>query len=160
MTGMTVEATILCDGAAGRSLPNSGQNNLHLRRFGPSPNVFLYVEDLRRATWSDVPEVFLDLLDIAAYIYAADQAIKRGGIKGKDWGENWRRVLHFGVPVRLPKVWNNRDVRNALIAVLSFLSEDEYQFAFEPRKDREQFEGYGLFKEGRLGGGVEEVVLF
>jgi hypothetical protein len=66
MTGMSVEATILCDGVASRGLPDSGQNNLHLRRFGSSPNVFLNVEDLRRATWSDVPDVFLDLLDIAA----------------------------------------------------------------------------------------------
>jgi hypothetical protein len=157
---MTVEATILCEEVAGRGLPDSGQNNLRLRRFGLSPNVFLCVEDLRRATWSDVPDVFLDLLDIATYVYAADQAIKRGGSTGQDWGEDWRRVLHFGVPVRLPEVWCDLDVRSALIAVLSFLSEDEYHFAFEPRKGRDRFEGYGLFKEGRLGEGFEEVVLF
>jgi 7-cyano-7-deazaguanine synthase in queuosine biosynthesis len=157
---MTIEATILCDQATGRGLPDSGRNGLHLRRFGPRPNVVLNVEDLRRATWADVPDVFLDLLDLAAYVYAADQAVKRGGDTGKRWGEDWRRVLHFAVPVRLPEVWSRNDVRSALVGVLSFLSEDEYHFAFESRKDRERFEGYGLFPEGRLHGEIKEVVLF
>ncbi|HEY7312939.1 MAG TPA: 7-cyano-7-deazaguanine synthase [Gemmataceae bacterium] len=157
---MTVEATILCEEVAGRGLPDSGPNNIRLRRFGPAPNVFLCVEDLRRATWSAVPDVFLDLLDIAAYVYAADQAVKRGGSTGEAWGEDWRRVLHFGVPVRMPEVWRSRDIRDALLAVLSFLSEDEYHFEFHPAKSRDRFEGYGLFKEGRLDGGVEEITLF
>jgi 7-cyano-7-deazaguanine synthase in queuosine biosynthesis len=155
---MAVETTVLCGGAAGPGLP--GDNLLRLFRHGPNKNVFLEVEDLRRALWADLPDVFLDLLDVAAYVYAADQSVPRRGSSRCVWGENWRRVLHFAIPVRCPDVWELSEVGTALVDLLSFLSEDEYHFRFESGPCPDRFEAYGMFRQGRFGGALKEVVLF
>jgi 7-cyano-7-deazaguanine synthase in queuosine biosynthesis len=155
---MTVHATLLCGAAAGRGLPAPARNVRRLLRFGPHANVFLHVEDLRRAIGADLPEAFLDLLDVAAYVYAADQAVARGGDTGADWGAGWRRALQFAIPVRLPELWNSPAVREALTATLGFLSEDEYHFAFEAGRTGDAFREYKL--DGGLAGEVAEVLLF
>src|SRR5262249_31807922 len=73
---------------------------------------------------------------------------------------NWRRVLHFAVPVRRPELWSDRCVNSALVAALSFLTEDEYHFRFASRRTTDPTAGYGLFRGGRFGGGVGGGMLF
>jgi 7-cyano-7-deazaguanine synthase in queuosine biosynthesis len=157
---MSVEASILCGPSAGRALPGVGRNPLHLRLWRPQPNVFLALEDVSRVLWTDVPDVFLDLLDVAAYVYAADQAVKRGGDTDRNWGEDWRRLLHFAVPVRRPDLWNTPAVRDALVDTLSFLSEDQYDFRFDPHLDPEKAPSYLQFGRGRFADPIRDVLLF
>jgi hypothetical protein len=46
---------------------------------GDEANVDLEITDISRRLWSDVPDVLTDLIEIATYVYCADQAATRGG---------------------------------------------------------------------------------
>src|SRR5262245_35736271 len=124
---MPNERVILCGSVGDRALPLGLKEPLRLRMWGPHSNVHLKIEDVRKAMYKEVPCVFLDLIDIATYVYCADQAITRGGGGIHDSGEigqNWRRTLFFRIPVRNPEVWSSNSVLPQLISTLSFLSED------------------------------------
>jgi hypothetical protein len=84
---------------------------------------------------SGIPDVLLDLLEIAAYIYCADQQSSRGSDKLKEHGRDWRRVMNFTIPVRQPELWSSATVNDALCETLGFLSEDAYTFSFERAQD-------------------------
>jgi hypothetical protein len=110
--------------------------------------------------WGDVPPALRDLIDIAAYVYAADSAITRGSGTDQDLGTAWRRCLFFRIPVRRPDLWRDSGVLGQLARTLSFLAEDEYHFQFEPLRDEPPFQGYFEFRDDDEGGEVQEVVLF
>jgi hypothetical protein len=126
---------------------------------GAQVNVRFCVEDVREGLWADVPGEFLDLLDVATYVYAADQAVTRGGYRDEGMGHRWRRRLHLAVAVRDPARWSSPSVREQLERTLSFLSEDEYRFRFE-RLSEAPAGRYLRFSSDRFGGAVEEVMLF
>jgi len=107
-----------------------------------------------------VPSPFVDLIEIATYVYCADQAVTRGGDGVKDYGENWRRHLFFRIPVRNPDLWGSAEVTEKLAGTLGFLSEDEYTFEFVKLDDAPAFQQYLHFADGNGGEGAEEVVLF
>jgi hypothetical protein len=108
----------------------------------------------------DVAGPFLDLIDLAVYVYCADQAVSRGAPTDRNFGEDWRRRLHFRVPVRCPDLWNDSVTGGLLVEALSFLSEDEYHFRFEPLRDPPPLQSYFPYAAGGPDGPVEEVVLF
>jgi hypothetical protein len=157
---MPNERAILCGSAGDASLPVGDRHPLRLRMWGPHYNVRLIIGDVRREMVREVPTVFLDLLDIATYVYCADQAVTRGGSGVEDFGENWRRRLFFRIPVRNPDFWGGADVLQHLTSTLSFLSEDEYHFDFEPLDHEPQIQRYLDFKTTPFSGVVQEVVLF
>ena len=43
------------------------------------PNVRLRISDISRPLLANIPDVLVDLLEVASYVYAADSAISRGG---------------------------------------------------------------------------------
>ncbi len=90
-------------------------------------NVRLGIESIRRSLLTECPADLLDLLELATYVYVADQVAARG--RPTDLGACWRRTLSFRVPVRNPDRWNSR-VTAPLVETLEFLSEDEYRFEF------------------------------
>lgn len=151
---------ILCGAASAGGLPVKDPKPLRLRRWGRAANVHLIIEDISRAMYKDVPSAFLDLLDIAAYVYCADQAITRGGSGAQDFGNKWRRQLFFRIPVRHPRFWQGDTVAQLLVDALSFLSEDEYQFEFCELKDAPPFQSYLDLGPDTLGERYEEVVMF
>jgi hypothetical protein len=157
---MANERAILCGTASDGSLPFQDPRPLRLRMWGKKHNVHLIIQDVRRAMMKALPSVFLDLIDIATYVYCADQAVRRGGDGVQDFGDNWRRNLFFRVPVRNPTLWKEASVLDHLIATLSFLSEDEYHFDFEQLTGDHQFESYLQFGGTPYDGIVEEVVMF
>jgi hypothetical protein len=113
--------------------------------------------------YTDVPPAFLDLIDIATYVYVADQALTRGGDglnHPTDIGHGWRRRLHFRIPVREPDLWNSQPVHDHLVSTLSFLTEDEYYFQFEHLKKDTSLRGYLDFGGTPYDGIVDDVVLF
>jgi hypothetical protein len=71
------EHLLLCGGLdQSRGGSASGVNlNLH----GASPNVHLRITDISRRLLANVPDVLIDLLEVASYIYSADAAVSRGG---------------------------------------------------------------------------------
>jgi hypothetical protein len=153
---MPPEYAVVCGGLPA---PPAGAA-VELALDGPARNVFLNTEDVLGHVYRDVPPVLLDLLEVAAYVYAADQSVGRGG--AADAGDRWRRVFAFRIPVREPDFWASADVTAALAAALGFASEDEYRFTFAPADP-------ALHQQRRLdwpGGGTafdglaEDVVLF
>lgn len=139
-------------------------------------NVTLEVEDLHTALFKPVPPEFEDLLEIAAYVFCADQATSRGGKDVDRFGERWRRHFEFKIPVRVPEFWNRADVMALLRETLEFLADDFFDFEFvhgtnaPPMQEyfpklltagpQDEIEGVVLFSGGldSLAGAVEESV--
>lgn len=154
------ERYILC-GGYGPSTLSSGVKPISLNLWEPANNVTLKIKDISRKMASEVPSVFLDLLELATYVYCADQGVTRGGNTSRDFGAKWRRRLRFFIPVRNPEIWCSDAIQAALRRTLGFLSEDEYEFTFGQVKAQQSAEQYFDFG---IGPGsefyVDEVLLF
>jgi hypothetical protein len=157
---MPVERVILCGSVRETQLPIPDDSPLRLRKAGPHRNVRLTIEDLRQAMWRDVPSTFHDLIDIAVYVYVADQAISREADCVKDLQSDWRRKLYFRVPVRNVDFWSRPSVCEKLVSTLSFLSEDEYYFEFDQLRQEEPFTRQFSFSTEPDAATVDEVVMF
>jgi len=98
------------------------------------PNVYInfmkFVLDI-----TSLPEKIIDLLEIAAYIYAADRLIFRGDRKSLN-NYGWTRSFLFNIPVRDFNFWNNNYTINALSSALLFMMGDRnIDFKFEKYKN-------------------------
>ena len=168
---MANERSILCGKVSGDALPFDKKKPLSLRLWGRGENVSLCISDIRSQLLKEIPSSFHDLVEIATYVYCADQAITRGGNGVDNFGENWRRRLFFRIAVRNPDLWNSSPIKDSLTETLSFLSEDEYIFDFVKLEksphtqkyldlDMDPPEEVILFSGGldSLGGAIEEAV--
>ncbi|TDR31777.1 7-cyano-7-deazaguanine synthase [Aquamicrobium defluvii] len=108
----------------------SGSDAIAMDVHGDAKNVNLRIDYISRTMLGNVPDLLIDLLELAAYIYCADQRLGRGSDKLTNFGENWRRSLHFSVPVRQLEIWQNPEVHEVLAGTLGFLSDDSYEFDF------------------------------
>jgi hypothetical protein len=108
----TNEHLVLCSGATART--RSDEKLLTLDLHGASANVRLEIEDISRRLLANLSDVHADLLEIAAYIYAADSAVSRGGKTDSHLGAMWRRKFRFIIPVRQPGSWSSDTVTAAL----------------------------------------------
>lgn len=110
---------------------------------GPGKNVNLRIDYISRTMLSNLPDLLIDLLEVAAYVYCADQRLVRGSEQLSKFGESWRRSLRFSIPVRELAVWQDPEVQEALIDTLGFLSDDSYTFDFRqaetPVQPKEQY---------------------
>ncbi len=136
----------------------------------------LAISTLTARLQSNTSDIAADLIELATYVYVADQMVTRGGTIEFEYGKHWKRQFRFFIPVRRPEIWNRSDVATALRDVLEFLGDDHYEFSFfqHPRpaewpsyltgslEDSESgdFEEVVLFSGGldSLGGAVEEVL--
>ena len=151
------ERLVLC-GEAKRSGANS---TLRLALSGRAQNITLKLDDITKKMVKNVPNVLVDLIEIATYVFCADQATTRGGAVQVGMGAGWRRSFRFVIPVRNPNHWNNRDVLEPLCATLSFLSDDEYVFEFETAANPAPFQEYLKFGDSDATAfNADEVVLF
>ncbi|MGI8960598.1 MAG: hypothetical protein ACR2IV_12695, partial [Bryobacteraceae bacterium] len=171
-----VDHIVLCGGAAA-SRRGKFDEIVRLDLGGDEPNVELKISNISRRLSTDVPDVIVDLIEIASYVYCADQAVTRGGEGVLAFGDNWRRQFIFHIPVRRPDVWSSQNVVDALKRTLSFLSDDEYEFRFKQKINAAPMQQYLelrdadsevqeikevlLFSGGldSLGGAVQEGVL-
>ncbi|MBU4259726.1 MAG: 7-cyano-7-deazaguanine synthase [Proteobacteria bacterium] len=99
-------------------------------RKGPNKNVSFYLPKFINEL-DFVPDRYLDLLEIASYIYCADRYISRGN-KKSPYFTGWNRNFEHNVFVRDYKFWSKQKVRTKLESTLSFLSGDSHQFKFFP----------------------------
>jgi 7-cyano-7-deazaguanine synthase in queuosine biosynthesis len=124
-------------------------------------NVWLGMENIRKGLLKNVPQRFEDLLEIATYVYAADQATVRGEKDVDTFGASWRRNFEFHVPVREADFWNAADVKRTLCETLGFLSDDYYSFNFYPALNAPSCEGYlDLQFSAGPGKEVEDVIMY
>lgn len=127
---------------------------------GPGRNVKLRIDYITRTMLGNVPDLLIDLLELAAYVYCADQRIGRGSEKLPNFGEDWRRSLHFSIPVRQLDVWQDPEINDLLIETLGFLSDDSYEFDF--RQAQAPAQPQSLYFANLIDGSMEndEVALF
>jgi 7-cyano-7-deazaguanine synthase in queuosine biosynthesis len=79
-----------------------------------------------------LPERVLDLLELAAYVFAADRAAFRGPTDAVEY-HAWHRAMFFVVKVRDAEFWNRPKVKEKLGKALRFMTGDlEYNFDFLP----------------------------
>jgi 7-cyano-7-deazaguanine synthase in queuosine biosynthesis len=150
---------ILCGGAGAGS---SGKaKTLRLKISGVNKNIVLKIEDISRRMLADVPPVLTDLLEIAAYVYCADQLVSRGGDTMQNLGADWRRDLRFVIPVREPELWQAPEIRDNLERLLAFMSEDTIRFDFIPAEDPVSIDSYLNLASGAVASFLtEDVALF
>src|SRR5262249_51823136 len=154
------ERLVVCRGGAAAKPPGAGGEPGRVCRWGTGETVFVKLEDLTEPMWRDVPPVLLDLIDIAAYVYAADQVVPRGEDREADFGDAWRRRLYFRIGVREPDRWNSEAVRRPLTDTLSFLSDAEYHFQFVIPRTR-RFEQPSIdYDADPFAGRIDDVALF
>lgn len=158
---MTTERTILCGDVSADKLPTGSEGVVDLSLLGPRPNIKLSIDDIRKYLFKDIPSRLKDLLEIATYVYCADQAVTRGGAGVDTLGEGWRRRLFFRIAVREPDFWNSPKIADALTSTLGFLSDDEYHFEFLRTGQEHPFEPYFNFcNDNSSLGDPERVVMF
>jgi hypothetical protein len=87
------DRVILCGPVDCKQLPVTDRRPLRLVLWGAGRNIRFQYEQMRRWMCGDAPPVFRDLIDIAVYVYVADQAIRRGNGTDQDLGKSWRRRL-------------------------------------------------------------------
>lgn len=97
---------------------------------GVDKNIHFKISDVSESMKQNVPDVFLDLLEVAAYVFIADQSAPRGGTDISMMDKNRRRKMVLHVPVRNLELWKLSTTRKALRDLLNFMSDDEYFFEF------------------------------
>lgn len=168
---MRNERAIICGEATDSGIPFQDVQPLRLRLWGRR-NIALDINELSWPVLGDVPGPFTDLIEIATFVYCADQIVSRGGSGVDSLGADWRRRLFFRIPVRHPDLWRSTQVMDMLTSTLGFLSEDEYVFDFTPMREipsgqrclfstEQHIEEVVLFSGGldSLGGAIQEAVV-
>ena len=121
----------------------------------------LRIDQISRRLASNIPDVLTDMLEVAAYVYCADQFTARGTRQMTAMGAGWRRRFHFKIPVRRLDVWTRPDVREALRETLEFLSEDEFHFEFVESAKPLPLQSYlPLEDSGAQSFSPDEIILF
>ena len=143
--------------------PPRGEKSLYTRRLNslpPNVNVYLKAWNVSERLAQNLSAVSLDLLEIAAYIYSADQSVSRGGSTFPKDGRNWYRQFELSIPVRHPKIWNREQVSEKLTELLSFMSNDDYRFVFRPLVGDYPRAAYFEFDEGKPWFEPDSILLF
>jgi len=105
-------------------------SRLCLDLYGEDRNVYLESKKIDRLLIESLDNRLRDLLDIAAYVYAADQMVSRGGDVLTSIESRWRRSFDFDIAVRCLDFWEGAEVLEALQSCLWFMMEDDIQFTF------------------------------
>ena len=80
-----------------------------------------------------LPDRYLDLLEIACYVYAADRSVSRGRLDAVEY-QSWARHQKFLIRVRDHQFWtSDRGLGDILSKTLTWMTGDEgYEFEFLP----------------------------
>jgi hypothetical protein len=135
----------LCGGAklTGKDGRGTISEPICLSSHGADQNVNIRIEDVAKVFAQHLSPRLVDLLEIAAYLFTADSATRRGeGWEDKRSKESWDRTIRFVIAVRELDFWSSGAVVQLLREILRFLSNDDETFEFQRlTKDRQQ-QGY------------------
>ena len=161
-------AVFLCNGATPPDgLKRSTYTVLDYQTSGSEPPIVrLGLPDFVRSV-NYLPDRCLDLLEIAAYVFAADRLTPRGSREAVEY-QSWSRSLHFIVKIRDHEFWSQPTVCEALEAALRFGTGDQgYKFTFQAGHatpptnlfDREDFsmEHHGDLSIMLFSGGIDSL---
>lgn len=88
------------------------------------------IRQLNEQMVAGLPDRALDLLELAAPVYGADAAVRRGGAADQQMGQKWHRRFAVDMPVRDLTFWQNAGLVETLEETLMFLSGDRFEFSF------------------------------
>lgn len=125
---------IICGGV--KHTPKDANKALYLDVHGAGQNIELKIEDIKDTLMANLPAVLVDLLEVASYVYCADQRTGRGNQYLQGMGKDWHQLMSFVIPVRELSVWNKPEVKNALSDCLRFLSDHTYEFEFVQAEEK------------------------
>lgn len=156
---------ILCSGVqvSANHRYRIGRKVVALTSFGRQKNVHIHFEDVAKVFLKHLTPRLTDLMEIAAYVFSADCATRRGSSWSNEGAtESWDRNFVFVVPVRDYKFWNRKEVKKLLEETLGFLSDDAYEFDFRKSLNREAAESYFEFSDDDDWpfSGAERVLMF
>ncbi|WP_061221497.1 hypothetical protein [Leptospira borgpetersenii] len=78
-----------------------------------------------------IPDRLLDLLELAAYIFASDRMISRGTLDAVEY-HSWSRDIHLKIKVRDFNFWSQLEVKESLTNALNFmLGDHNWEISFE-----------------------------
>jgi 7-cyano-7-deazaguanine synthase in queuosine biosynthesis len=103
-----------------------------VNQFAPNWNMRLEAWHVSHYLLHSLNPLAHDLLDIAAFVYYADNSVSRGSVRDL-FHESWVRRFTFVVPVRRPEIWRQQSVVTTLVEMLEFLTEDRFEFVFTQR---------------------------
>ena len=103
---------------------SSGNEQLRFEIEGQRKSIDLKIGSLSQSLVANLPDAVLDLIEIAAFVYAIDASISRGGPADQNMGAKWHRRFLVELPVRDPKRWCQPDLKRDLEETLMFLSGD------------------------------------
>lgn len=109
---------------------SEGDEQLRFEIDGQVKGITLKIGSLSRSLVSSLPDRAIDLLEIAAFVYAIDASISRGGLRDQNMASKWYRRFLIDLPVRELAIWSNPDVKRGLEETLMFLSGDRFEFTF------------------------------
>ncbi|MEM8625454.1 MAG: 7-cyano-7-deazaguanine synthase [Pseudomonadota bacterium] len=138
---------------------DSDGDRLHLTVGDREIHATLRLEKFAKRLMLQLSDRALDLIEIAAVVYAADAAIQRGTEIDRRLGAKWRRHFAVKVPVREPGFWAEPETRSALRALLGLLSDDTFEFTFGATV-RVTPEQASLKMPGQQSFAAEEALLF
>jgi hypothetical protein len=159
---MAYERLFLCGGSTkpkGLKYPPKTET-IDLLLWGRHSNITLKISDLAQKMVSNLPDLYADLLEIATYVYCADQTTTRGGSGVMNVGADWRRNMRFVIPVRRPDFWSKQEVTETLEDTLAFLSDDNYDFSFTKLTDPPNIDSYFEFPRDESGFVADEIIPF
>lgn len=107
-----------------------GDEQLRFEIDGKLKAVSLRIGQIRKSLVASLPDVVLDLIEIAAFVYAIDSSVSRGGLMDQQMGAKWHRRFHVLLPVRNLALWSEPKLKTALEETLMFLSGDRFAFDF------------------------------
>ncbi len=150
------EATIVCNHAS-----YNGDCDERLNLFGSDlMNVFPQVS-LFKEYFQEVSPRLIDFIEIATFIYVADQCKVRCQGRVDPHGKMWHRKFNMIIAVQDFDFWNRLDVRKTLERLLRFISDDCFCFQFVQMTETHPEQQYFVF-DNKMGATrePERVMLF
>ena len=127
------------------------RRRIDLDSIGHKANINIRFENVAKVFLRHLSPRLVDFLEIAAYVFSADCATRRGTEwTDEDSTEPWARDFAFVIPVRDTEFWSSGEVTCLITEVLSFLSDDKYSFTFVPL-ERERSYQQQYLEFGELG---------
>ena len=107
-----------------------GDEELRFEIDGKIKTVSLRIGQLSRQLVAQLPDIAIDLIELAAIVYAIDSSVSRGGLADQQMGAKWHRRFKVEMPVRVLARWSDPDLKLKLEETLMFLSGDRFAFTF------------------------------
>lgn len=107
-----------------------GDEQLRFEIDGKAKGVELRIGHMRKSLVAALPDVAIDLIELAAFVYAIDSSVSRGGLTDQQMGKKWYRNFRVTMPVRMLSLWSDPALKLELEETLMFLSGDRFHFDF------------------------------